>query len=988
KVVFREYEEDFRQAKTHPSSLGLLGPTLRGQEGETIVVTFRNMADRPYSIHPHGIAYGKQSEGAHYFDNTSLKEKEDDVVQPNCEHTYHWEVTSDVSPGMDDPTCLTHIYMSHENTVQDYNSGLIGTLLICKPGSLDELGEQVHFHQESVFLFGVFDEKNSWYQPKGHATDNHVKYTINGYTRGSLPGHFPFSAPDVSLCAHTSVSLHLMGMSSDAEMFSVHMNGQVLQHDGHKVSSVGLVSGSTATAIMTAMYPGRWLLSSQTTKHLEAGMHGFVDVRKCEGFEEPRRRMTIKERRYSKHWTFFIAAEEVIWDYAPNMPSYIDEDYELQYLKQGPNRIGRKYKKVVYTQYTNESFTVRAEEKQRKNEIGILGPVIRAQIRDVITIVFKNMASRPYSIYPHGLTMEKSQEEVLFSVFPGNQSRGVQPGETHVYEWTVTEEDEPLEGDARCLTRVYHSAVDTPRDIASGLIGPLLICKSQSLNVRNVQLKADKEQHAMFSVFDENKSWYLDYNIRSYCDRSRVNRADQEFYKSNVMHTINGYVFESGQILGFCNGEVVTWHMSSIGAQDYIQTDLINKPVVIGVPRPDFSDYELYVPGNEPDHLGLDAPEPDVTQDEYEYVMYKDPYSSQEDVKSFTPDETTKHYLKMAGQNFRTYFISAEEVEWDYAGYGQKRQEKSLQSRRETKFTKVIFRGYLDSTFSVPDIRGEVEEHLGILGPLIKAEVGQSIMVVFRNNANRPFSLHPKGVSYTKLAEGLAYEDDSKYWYKYDDEVKPNTSFTYLWKVNAKVGPAAGESDCRTWAYYSGVNPERDIHTGLIGPLLVCRKGTMNNKQTDMREFTLLFMTFDESQSWYYEKNRERMERKNRRTVIDPNFKENLNLQIMMHAYTINGIVYSLKGLRMYTNQLVRWHLINMGSPQDFQSVHFHGQTFLYKHTKSYRQAVHPLLPGGFATLEMLPSKPGLWQLETEVSLNQQRGMQTLFLALDNGMAQ
>lgn len=42
---------------------GLLGPTLRAEEGETIVVTFRNMATGPYSIHPHGVAYGKQSEG-------------------------------------------------------------------------------------------------------------------------------------------------------------------------------------------------------------------------------------------------------------------------------------------------------------------------------------------------------------------------------------------------------------------------------------------------------------------------------------------------------------------------------------------------------------------------------------------------------------------------------------------------------------------------------------------------------------------------------------------------------------------------------------------------------------------------------------------------------------------------------------------------------------------------------------------------------------
>lgn len=72
--------------------------------------------------------------GAHYFDNTSQKEKEDDVVQPNSEHVYYWEATSEVSPQSDDPTCLTYTYVSHQNVVEDYNSGLIGILLICKPG--------------------------------------------------------------------------------------------------------------------------------------------------------------------------------------------------------------------------------------------------------------------------------------------------------------------------------------------------------------------------------------------------------------------------------------------------------------------------------------------------------------------------------------------------------------------------------------------------------------------------------------------------------------------------------------------------------------------------------------------------------------------------------------------------------------------------------------------------------------------------------------
>lgn len=40
----------------------------------------------------------------------------------------------------------------------------------------------------------------------------------------------------------------------------------------------------------------------------------------------------------------------------------------------------------------------------------------------------------------------------------------------------------------------------------------------------------------------------------------------------HVLTAINGYMFESGTVLGFCNDEIVTWHVSSAGAQDYIQT--------------------------------------------------------------------------------------------------------------------------------------------------------------------------------------------------------------------------------------------------------------------------------------------------------------------------------------------------------------------------------------------------------------------------------
>lgn len=87
--------------------------------------------------------------------------------------------------------------------------------------------------------------------------------------KDKINNQFPPFCPDVSLCAYASVSLHLLGMSSDPEVFSVHMNGQVLQQNGHKVSSVGLISGSTATASMVALHTGRWMLSSHTVRHME-----------------------------------------------------------------------------------------------------------------------------------------------------------------------------------------------------------------------------------------------------------------------------------------------------------------------------------------------------------------------------------------------------------------------------------------------------------------------------------------------------------------------------------------------------------------------------------------------------------------------------------------------------------------------------------------------------------------------------------------------
>lgn len=53
----------------------------------------------------------------------------------------------------------------------------------------------------------------------------------------------------------------------------------------------------------------------------------------------------------------------------------------------------------------------------------------------------------------------------------------VPPGGSYTYRWEVRPEFAPTDGDANCLTWVYHSHMDAPREISSGLIGALLTCK-------------------------------------------------------------------------------------------------------------------------------------------------------------------------------------------------------------------------------------------------------------------------------------------------------------------------------------------------------------------------------------------------------------------------------------------------------------------------------------------------------------------------------
>ena len=98
----------------------------------------------------------------------------------------------------------------------------------------------------------------------------------------------------------------------------------------------------------------------------------------------------------------------------------------------------------------------------------------------------------------------------------------------------------------------------------------------------------------------------------------------------------------------------------------------------------------------------------------------------------------------------RTYYIAADEVEWDYApggvnkmmgmkfeGYSKVFTERGPH-RIGTVYRKARYREYTDQTFTQIKPRPTQWEHTGLLGPILRAEVGDTIRVVFKNNATRP----------------------------------------------------------------------------------------------------------------------------------------------------------------------------------------------------------------------------------------------------------
>ncbi len=326
-----------------------------------------------------------------------------------------------------------------------------------------------------------------------------------------------------------------------------------------------------------------------------------------------------------------------------------------------------------------------------------------------------------------------------------------------------------------------------------------------------------------------------------------------------------------------------------------------------------------------------------------------------------------------AAARTRHYYVTAEDVVWDFAPSGQNLIH-CLDSApcpipepwtNSHIFNKVRFIEYTDGSFRV---KKPQPEWLGVLGPIIRAEEGDTVLVHFCNRTTsldpatgepRRLGMHPHGFRYTKDNEGAHYTGvQNRQPPGAGAAIPPGQCFNYRWEADADSAPAMGDPSSKVWWYHSHVDEPADINLGLQGALIITRKGMArpdgSPKDVD-REFITSLQVFDELGG------------------EEPG---------LMHA--INGYIFgNLRGLVMKNGERVRWYAMAMGNEVDQHSAHWHGKVVTVGAFMAARRTdVVEMQPATMVTVDINADNPGEWLFHCHVADHINAGMMTTFQIL------
>ncbi|HET6276115.1 MAG TPA: multicopper oxidase domain-containing protein [Candidatus Cybelea sp.] len=331
----------------------------------------------------------------------------------------------------------------------------------------------------------------------------------------------------------------------------------------------------------------------------------------------------------------------------------------------------------------------------------------------------------------------------------------------------------------------------------------------------------------------------------------------------------------------------------------------------------------------------------------------------------------------------RTYYIAADEIVWNYAPSGTNVLTGAPLAPNKLqlgyRYRKIVYRGYSDASFRMPEERAADERYMGTLGPPIRAVVGDTVTVVFRNNSHLPLSFHVHGLRYLKTSEGAPYRDGTGQSEKPGDAVAPGATYTYRFEVPERSGPGPMDPSSILWMYHSHTDELRDVNTGLVGPIVVTRRGSARTDGTPNdvdREVFTMFAQIDESQSRLFAEN-----------LADPTINphgvkttDNQNFVDANSMFSINGFVFgNMPMIDVVQGQRTRWYVMTTMSDFDFHAPHWHGETVIIN---GMRTDTAQLGPMGMVVADMVPDNPGVWLYHCHLNVHLEAGMAARFRTL------
>jgi manganese oxidase len=231
---------------------------------------------------------------------------------------------------------------------------------------------------------------------------------------------------------------------------------------------------------------------------------------------------------------YYIVAEQELWDYVPTgwdnwlgVPINVSTRvYLADYTS--PQSPGLRWEKALYRCYTGATFSVRAEDAPTQ---GIKGPALRAEVGDMIEILFVNKLEQNYaSMHSMRQAYIKANEDALYPDATGSGTVQVTPplgdvvapGDCVVYKWLVDNGSSPSPGEPSHMWGC-HSYNRISREFAkptapacslqyctwtsitnlnAGLTDPSIVYPRGQMNAT---MAADREFIVTFVNFDE--SW-------------------------------------------------------------------------------------------------------------------------------------------------------------------------------------------------------------------------------------------------------------------------------------------------------------------------------------------------------------------------------------------------------------------------------------------------------------------------------------------------